>query len=104
MSTKARTRVPRGRTPERITDERMKRVAGRLREARESLGISLRQFSDYLDDRSYPVDWTTIQRWELGKMRIPADYVLMLSDVAGASPTWILTGEGQPPRERPKDW
>jgi hypothetical protein len=76
----------------------MQQCAERLREAREVFRIpSLRRFAAHLQRRGYAVDWTTIQRWETGESRIPADYVLIVATETRTSPTWLLTGKGPRP-------
>lgn len=77
-------------------ERQMREVGERLRVARELFRISsLRRFATYLGQIGYSVDWTSIQRWEVGHTRIPADYVLIVAQATRTNPTWLLTGEGE---------
>lgn len=92
--------APMVQSPRPATDSEMLRCAERLREAREDFdrARSLRRFAEHLNAKGYSVDWHTIQRWENGDSRIPADYILVVADMTRTSPTWLLTGEG------PRGW
>lgn len=84
-------------SPRPATDAAMQGCAERIREAREGFerAPSLRRWAEHLNERGYSVDWHTIQRWENGQTRIPADYVVMVAEVTRTSPTWLLVGEGR---------
>jgi hypothetical protein len=80
------------------TDESMFDLAARLREVRTRRGKSVREWATLLTDLGYPIAWNTPPRYERGELAVPASYVLMVAKVTGASPDWLLTGKGQPPR------
>lgn len=68
----------------------------RLVKAREGYepASTHRAWADHLTLHGYPVDWHTIQRWENGKNRIPADYILIVAQVTRTSPTFLFSGLG----------
>jgi hypothetical protein len=71
-------------------------LAQRLREVREEMfgedGVPLLAEALHLPART----WTN---YEAGA-NIPARVLLRLSEVSGASPLWLLTGDGEPYPER----
>lgn len=91
------TKTPprRGRLePHPLTDGEMEGVRERLRLARKNAGLSARTCADRLGGKGFPVEYSTILRYERGEMRPPADYVLAVAILTETSPGWLLTGEG----------
>lgn len=70
----------------------------RLRAVRESAGMSLREFADFLSDQAgYEVSHAAVRAYERGRS-VPAGYLGALSDALGIDVDWVVTGHG--PGER----
>ena len=69
-------------------------VAERLREIRESLGLSQGEFA-----QSIGVHRVTYNNYERGKSEPPLSVIKEIVQRYNVNPTWLLTGEGEPFQE-----
>jgi len=70
----------------------VKEVGQRIRQLRESLGLSQAEFAKLLGK-----SLRTVQRWERGEVqRIPSTVLEHISKVTGASLEWLKEGIGEP--------
>lgn len=70
----------------------------RLRAVRESAGMSLREFADFLEDEAgYEISHAAVREYERGRS-VPARYLGALSEALGVDVDWMVTGRGPGPR------
>lgn len=67
---------------------------GRIAQARDAQGLSAAQLA-----RRLGVKTDTVHAWEADRYRPRSNLLLRLSGMLNVSPTWLLTGSGDPPRE-----
>jgi len=61
----------------------------RLKELRKKLGLSQTEFGNQIDK-----NYTTVQRWELGKNDIPSAVISHICHEFNVNPDWLYTGNG----------
>ena len=71
-----------------LTDELLEAIGNRLKEARESLGLSQAEIGEGID-----LGQVSISNMETGKYLITTEKLLILHKLYGFDPTYILTGE-----------
>lgn len=69
-------------------------LGGRISRTRDELNLTTAELARRLGVRS-----NTVHDWETDRSEPRANRVTMLAGVLGVSPTWLLTGIGEPPAE-----
>jgi transcriptional regulator with XRE-family HTH domain len=70
-------------------------IGQRIKQARIAAGIAVQaQFA-----RDVGVSYTTLWRYEEGKLTPSADSLQRIAGIAGVSIDWLVTGEGRGPAE-----
>ncbi len=69
-------------------------IGGRIRRAREAVGLSGAQLA-----RRLGVKTTTVNAWETGRSEPRANRLTMLAGFLAVSPTWLLYGLGDKPAD-----
>ena len=67
----------------------MSDIGKRIRELREVLGLTQKQFGERIGK-----SWRTVQDWEAGKSSIPDHTLRFISSTFGVSYNWLKTGRG----------
>jgi phage repressor protein C with HTH and peptisase S24 domain len=75
----------------------MSEIGKRIRELREVLGLTQKQFGERIGK-----SWRTVQDWEAGKSSIPDHTLRFISQVFGVSYEWLKTGQGEMWEKREK--
>ena len=78
-----------------VEPEIIRRLGERIRQLREERGLTQHEVSKSLGHRGA----TRINQVELGRKRLYADELLVLSNLLGCSPCTILLAEDEPSRE-----
>jgi repressor LexA len=68
----------------------MSDIGKRIRELREVLGLTQKQFGEKIGK-----SWRTVQDWEAGKSSIPDHTLRFISSTFGVSYEWLKTGQGE---------
>jgi len=68
----------------------MSDIGKRIRELREVLGFTQKQFGERIGK-----SWRTVQDWEAGKSSIPDHTLRFISSTFGVSYNWLKTGQGE---------
>jgi phage repressor protein C with HTH and peptisase S24 domain len=68
----------------------MSDIGKRIRELREVLGLTQKQFGERIGK-----SWRTVQDWEAGKSSIPDHTLRFISSTFGVSYQWLKTGQGE---------
>jgi len=68
----------------------MSDIGERIRELREVLGLTQKQFGERIGK-----SWRTVQDWEAGKSSIPDHTLRFISSTFGISYNWLKTGQGE---------
>jgi phage repressor protein C with HTH and peptisase S24 domain len=68
----------------------MSEIGKRIRELREVLGLTQKQFGERIGK-----SWRTVQDWEAGKSSIPDHTLRFISSTFGVSYEWLKTGQGE---------
>ncbi|MFZ8787805.1 XRE family transcriptional regulator [Thermocrinis sp.] len=68
----------------------MSDIGKRIRELREVLGLTQKQFGERIGK-----SWRTVQDWEAGKSSIPDHTLRFISSTFGVSYKWLKTGQGE---------
>jgi repressor LexA len=75
----------------------MSGIGKRIRELREVLGLTQKQFGERIGK-----SWRTVQDWEAGKSSIPDHTLRFISSTFGVSYEWLKTGQGEMWEKREK--
>jgi len=68
----------------------MSDIGKRIRELREALGLTQKQFGERIGK-----SWRTVQDWEAGKSSIPDHTLRFISSTFGVSYEWLKEGKGE---------
>jgi len=68
----------------------MSDIGKRIRELREVLGLTQKQFGERIGK-----SWRTVQDWEAGKSSVPDHTLKFISSTFGVSYEWLKTGQGE---------
>ncbi|MFZ8863683.1 MAG: XRE family transcriptional regulator [Thermocrinis sp.] len=68
----------------------MSDIGKRIRELRETLGLTQKQFGEKIGK-----SWRTVQDWEAGKSSIPDHTLRFISSTFGVSYEWLKEGKGE---------